>query len=130
LTASKALIARVSDAQLETLAEPLHAMEAARSAKADYATIAEHDFAFHRRLVALAGNRRMTEIYDTMLAQTALLLRTAAEANPTLRSDLDRPVHGAILDALQSRDVRLAREAVEEHYRYAEERLFAQISGG
>ncbi len=130
LTASKALIVRVSDTQLESLAEPLRAMEAARRAKADYAAIAEHDFAFHRRFVALAGNRRMTEIYDTMLAQTALLLRTAAEANPTLRSDLDRPVHRAILDALQSRDLRRAREAVEEHYRYAEERLFAQIAGG
>ena len=63
-----------------------------------------------------------------MLAQTALLLRTAAEANPTLRSDLDRPVHDAILEALRARDLPRAQAAVQEHYRYAEERLFAQFA--
>ena len=128
LTASKAVIDRVSDAQLDTLAEALRAMEAARRAKADYAAVAEHDFSFHRRLVALAGNRRMAGINDTMLAQTALLLRTAAKANPTLRSDLDRPVHDDILGALRARDLPRAQAAVQEHYRYAEERLFAQFA--
>jgi len=113
---------------LEGLAEPLRAMEAARRSKADYAAVAEQDFAFHRQLVALAGNRRMIGINETMLAQTGLLLRTAAEANPTLRSDLDRPVHQAMLDALRARDTRRAAEAIEEHYRYAEERLFAQFA--
>ena len=103
-------------------------MEAARRSKADYAAVAEQDFAFHRQLVALAGNRRMIGINETMLAQTGLLLRTAAEANPTLRSDLDRPVHQAMLDALRARDTRRAAEAIEEHYRYAEERLFAQFA--
>ena len=130
LTASKAVIDLASDAELTELGEALRAMEAARRSQADYGAVAEHDFAFHRRLVALAGNRRMTGINDTMLAQTALLLRTAAEANPTLRSDLDRPVHQAMLDALRARDVRRAQEAVEEHYRYAEERLFAQFADG
>jgi DNA-binding GntR family transcriptional regulator len=129
LTASRAVIDRASDDELSGLVEPLRAMEAARRSEADYGAVAEHDFAFHRRFVALAGNRRMAGINDTMLAQTALLLRTAAEANPTLRSDLDRPVHDAMLDALRARDIRRAQEAVEEHYRYAEERLFAQFAG-
>lgn len=130
LTASKAVIDRVSDALLNSLAEPLRAMESARRAKADYAAVAEHDFAFHRRFVVLAGNRRMAGINDTMLAQSALLLRTAAAANPTLRSELDKPVHDAMLDGLQARDLGRAQAAVVEHYRYAEERLFAQFAGG
>lgn len=130
LSASKTLIGRVSDAQLGGLSELLRTMDAAREANVDYVRVAEHDFAFHHRLVALAGNRRMTEINDTMLSQTALLLRTAAEQNPTLRSELARPVHDAILAALRGRDLRRAREAVEDHYRYAEERLFARIVGG
>ena len=41
LTASKAVIDRVSDAQLNSLAEPLRAMESARRAKADYAAVVE-----------------------------------------------------------------------------------------
>ncbi len=128
LTASRSVIDRAGDAELEDLAEPLRAMEAARRSTPDYAAIAEHDFVFHRRLVALAGNRRMDEINETMLALTGLLLRTAAEANPTLRSDLDRPVHEAMLGALRARDHRRASEAIEAHYRYAEERLFAQFA--
>ena len=128
LTASRAIIERAGDAELEGLTEPLRAIEAARRSKADYAAIAEQDFAFHRRLVSLTGNRRMTGINETMLAQTGLLLRTAAEANPTLRSDLDRPVHDAMLDALRTRDLGRAHRAIEEHYRYAEERLFSQFA--
>jgi DNA-binding GntR family transcriptional regulator len=129
LTATRFVIELASDVELGALGEPLRAMEVAQRSKAEFGVVAEHDFAFHRRFVALTGNRRMAGINDTMLAQTALLLRTAAEANPTLRSDLDRPVHDAILDALRLRDVRRAQEAVEEHYRYAEERLFAQFAG-
>lgn len=128
LTASRAVIERASDNELGDLVEPLRAMEAARRKRADYAAVADHDFIFHRRFVGLAGNQRMEGINDAMLAQTALLLRTAADANPTLRSDLDRPVHDAMLDALRARDLRRAQEAVEEHYRYAEERLFAQFA--
>ncbi len=130
LTASRSVIDRASDAQLTDLAGPLREMEAARQSSADYGAVAAHDFAFHRRLVALAGNRRMAAINDSMLGQTALLLRTAAESNPTLRSDLDRPVHDAILDALRARELDRAQEAVKEHYRYAEERLFAQFAEG
>ena len=129
LSASKAVIARASEAQLDTLANPLLAMEAARREKAHYGVVAEHDFVFHRRFVALAGNRRMAGINDTMLAQSALLLRAAAAANPTLRSELDRPVHDVIFDALQDRDLGRAQAAIMEHYRYAEERLFAQFAG-
>lgn len=130
LAACKAVIERVSDAGLDTLREPLDAMEAARQSKAGYEVVAEHDFAFHRRLFVLAGNRRMLDINETMLIQSAVLLRTAAEANPTLQSDLDRPVHQEMLDALHARDLRRAHDAVMEHYRYAEERLFAQFADG
>ena len=130
LTASRTVIELASDSELVGLEESVVAMDKAARSKSTFSEIAAHDFEFHRRLVGLAGNQRMTAINDTMLAQTALLLRTAARANPTLRTDMERPVHRAILDALGSRDVRRAQEAVEDHYRYAEERLFAQFAGG
>ena len=94
----------------------------------DYGIIAEHDFAFHRRLVSLAGNRRMADINEAMLTQSAVLLRLAAEVNATLRSDLDRPVHQELVDAIRDRDLERARRAVVAHYRWAEERLFAQFA--
>jgi DNA-binding GntR family transcriptional regulator len=129
LAASRVVVERASDAELEGLAEPLQAMEAVNRSRTNYIfKVYDHDLAFHRRLVALAGNNRMAEINEVMLAQTALLLRAAIESNQTLRTYLDRPVHRGLLDALQERDIGRAQEAVAAHYRYAEERLFAQFA--
>jgi DNA-binding GntR family transcriptional regulator len=129
LSASRAVVTRAGVAGLTSLEDSLELMEQVRGSGADYGVIAEHDFDFHRRLVSLAGNRRMAEINETMLTQSAVLLRLAAEVNPTLRSDLDRPVHQELVDALRARDLERAQRAVGAHYRYAEERLFAQFAG-
>jgi len=127
LVAGKAVVSRASDAELRRLGEHLVAMDEASRPSGDYGKVAEHDFAFHRELVALAGNGRLSAIYDTMLSQTALLLRAAAAVNPTLRSEMERPVHWALLDSLVGRDHDRVRVAIDGHYRYAEERLFAQF---
>lgn len=129
LVAGKAVVALAGDAELRALEEHLVAMDEASGPGGDYGQVAEHDFAFHRAIVALAGNGRLTAIYDTLLSQTALLLRTAAQANPTLRSEMDRPVHRALLASLVDRDLARVRSAVDAHYRYAEERLFAGFEG-
>lgn len=125
--ASAAVIARASDEQLEALGARLDAMERAWREGADYLAAAEHDLAFHRALLTLTGNGRMAAIYDHMLTQTMLLLRTAAEANPTLRTGIRPAAHRDILDALLARDPERARQALAVHYRYAEERLFAGL---
>ena len=92
----------------------------------DYLAAAEHDLAFHRALVGLTGNGRMTAIYERMLTQTMLLLRTAAEANPMLQTSIRPSAHRDIHAGLVHRDPGAARRALEAHYRYAEERLFAR----
>lgn len=125
--ACKAVIERASDEAIRSLEEPLRAMDGATRTGEGYMAVAEHDLAFHRRLVALAGNDRMVAINDQMLAQTALLLRTAAESSPALRGGMDRPVHRELLEALLARDPERTRAAVEAHYRYAEERLFDDL---
>ena len=127
LAAGKAVMALASDDELRRLAEHLVAMDEASRPGGDFTKVSEHDFAFHRALVALARNGRMTTIYDTMLSQSGLLLRAAAEANPTLRSEMDRPVHWELLDALIERNFDRVCVSVDAHYRYAEERLFAQF---
>ena len=129
LGAAKAAAARASDSGLRALGSHLDAMERARAAGSGYLEVAAHDLAFHRALVELAGNARMTAMEEQMLTQTALLLRTAAEANPTLRSGLRPAAHRDIHAALVERDLGRVRTAIEEHYRYAEERLFADLAG-
>jgi DNA-binding GntR family transcriptional regulator len=122
--AAATVVERAADEDLRALETHLAAMEKAVDARRDYLVVAEHDLAFHRALVALAGNGRMAAIEDQMLAQTALLLRSAAEANPTLRTGIRRTAHRDILAALLARDAEASRRALESHYRYAEERLF------
>jgi DNA-binding GntR family transcriptional regulator len=124
VAASGAVIANASDAELQRLEEHIVALETG----SDYLETAVHDLAFHRAIVALAANGRMAAIYEQMLTQTMLLLRTAAEGNPALRSSLRRSAHRDILQALLARDGPRARTAIEAHYRYAEERLFGAFA--
>jgi DNA-binding GntR family transcriptional regulator len=123
VAASKVVVARARDAELAALEEHLGAFEAG----SDYLEAAVHDLAFHRAIVILAANERMASIYEQMLTQTMLLLRRAAAGNPTLRSGMRRSAHRDILEALRARDGDRARAAIEEHYRYAEERLFGAL---
>lgn len=120
------LIDRADPPALERLEGHLQAFE--QGAEGDSVASSVHDLAFHRELVALAGNARMAAINEQMLIQTAHLLRIAAEGRPTLRSAMRPSAHRAILDALRERDLARMREAIAEHYRYAEERLFPALS--
>jgi DNA-binding GntR family transcriptional regulator len=125
--ASKAAIRRSSDADLRALESLLEPMEHAW-ANGDWSLDSvELDFAFHRALLALARNERMATTYEHMLTQNMHLLRTAAEANPTLRTGIEPRVHRDIVDALTARDEARAGLAIGSHYRVAESRLFAQL---
>jgi DNA-binding GntR family transcriptional regulator len=127
LAASRVVIARAGDEELRALETHLLALESPPPG-AGYLDQAVHDLAFHRSLVALARNERMAVMYEQMLTQTMLLLRTAALENPALRTDLRRAAHRDILRALLDRDEATARAALEAHYRYAEERLFPGVT--
>lgn len=126
VAASAVVIARAHDADLRTVEGHLRALESPPPG-AGYLDQAVHDLAFHRSIVALAGNQRMATMYEQMLQQTMLLLRIAAQENPNLRTDLRRAAHRDILRALRERDGAAARAALDNHYRYAEERLFPSV---
>lgn len=127
VAASRVVIARARDDELHALETHLEALESPPPG-AGYLDQAVHDLAFHRSLVALARNERMATMYEQMLTQTMLLLRTASLENPALRTDLRRAAHCDILQALIDRDEAAARAALEAHYRYAEERLFPGVT--
>jgi DNA-binding GntR family transcriptional regulator len=127
VAASRVVIARAAEEELQALETHLEALESPPPG-AGYLDQAVHDLAFHRSLVALARNERMSTMYEQMLTQTMLLLRTASLENPALRTDLRRAAHRDILQALIDRDEAAARAALEAHYRYAEERLFPGVT--
>lgn len=126
--AARLAIERASDAELAALREHVAAMESAWDRGAEYGESLAADLAFHRRLVGLSGNERLMPLYEQMLSQTQLLVRTAAQANPRLALAMRRSAHREILDALVARDAERARAAIAEHYAYAEQRLFSGIA--
>ena len=124
--ALKAIAQRASADGLAALGVHLDVMERAMG-ESDWLAAADHDLAFHRALVALAGNGRMSATYEQMLAQTLLLLRTAGSANARLRSDMPPAIHRELHAALLAGDVDAAVQALDRHYRHAEDRLFTGL---
>lgn len=124
-SAAELVIERADDASLAQLDTCLKAFE---TSGGDFLERSVHDLAFHRSVVALTGNKRMAAINEQMLTQTALLLRTAAAASPTLQSGIRPSAHRDILAALKQHDAEGARAAIAAHYRYAEERLFPGLA--
>lgn len=122
--AARLAIGRSSDEQIERIAIHVDRMEEAWDRGAEYAESLAEDLGFHRGLVALSGNERLSAAYEQMLSQTQLLVRTAAAANPTLAGAMRRSAHRDIQDAVLARDVEAARLAIADHYAYAVERLF------
>jgi DNA-binding GntR family transcriptional regulator len=130
------LVADATAEDLELLRIALEASEAAwKSAdakptpkSADYSRALAADSAFHREIVRIAGNGRMMTIYDQLMLQTELLIRTALEVNPTLRWSPPRPVHRDIYKGLVARDAERARQAVKNHYLHTKERLVARVN--
>jgi DNA-binding GntR family transcriptional regulator len=117
-------IERATDDALADLRKLVEAMESAWARRANYTESLGADLAFHRQVVALSASARLIPLFEQMLSQTQLLVHGAAAANPRMRLALRRSAHRRILDAIVARDVERTRLAIEEHYVYAEQRLF------
>jgi DNA-binding GntR family transcriptional regulator len=125
--AARLAIVQAPDVAIEQIAIHVDRMEEAWDRGAEYAESLAEDLGFHRGLVALSGNERSIGIYEQMLSQTQLLLRTAAMANPTLAGAMQRSAHRDIQEAILTRNPERARLAIADHYAYAVERLFAGL---
>ena len=127
MIAARLAISHAEDDHLAALGVLVATMEEAWDRGAEYDESLAADLAFHRALVNLAANERLIAIYEQMLSQTQLLVRTAAVMNPSLGRAMRHSTHREILDALVARDVARARQAIENHYEYAKQRLFSGI---
>lgn len=80
---------------------------------------------FHRRLIELAGNRKLLALYDMMLTYTRRYQRMAY----TIRHGGDCCVepHSAILEPLIQGDYEKAKEAIQTHHEDGKEKLLANI---
>lgn len=85
------------------------------------------DLEFHREILRIAGNTRIINLYEPLATQTAVLLRTAIDMNPSLELSPPDAVHQSMAEALVAGNVDAVREAVANHYRHTRERLFTFI---
>ena len=117
-------VERATGEELDGIRASLDAVEAAY-ARGDLATAWEADMAFHRTYCRLSRNGRLLALFDELASQTVLLMRTALASRASLGWTPPVEYHRRIADAIAARDVEAAIQAVGDHYRYTEDRLFA-----
>ncbi len=98
---------------------PLAEATAAAAAIGDRANYAEADRAFHRAVLALAGNQQLVMVADDLHRRSQWPLTSAPV---TRRADLlaDAAEHLALLEALIARDLAVVQSLVREHFTGAE----------
>ncbi|WP_369231090.1 FadR/GntR family transcriptional regulator [Streptomyces sp. R21] len=123
-TATALAAARITAEQLVDVGKHLTAMNATD----DPEEILAHDLAFHRAIVAAAGNETMTAILDGLSSRTfrARVWRGYQEEGAFART---RREHAAIHRALAARDPEAARVAAAAHVGEVEEWLRTQLDG-
>lgn len=115
------LLARPGELELRPLEEALEALRrAARGRRRPSERVIAADLAFHQQLVRLVGSPRLDRAFDTLAAETRMLLRHHP-AYPWRTYVAD---HEQLLEGLRRRDPELPR-AVADHLR-----LSADLIGG
>jgi DNA-binding GntR family transcriptional regulator len=115
-------VPRLTDEQLEGLAELNEAMEA-HAARNKVDAFFEANLAFHAQLLEASGNAKLQELYRQLLGQVGRYrLRSL-----TLRGNLQRSVseHKAILRAARRGEVERAAQLMAEHIRVPQRRAMA-----
>ncbi|MDN3297883.1 GntR family transcriptional regulator [Streptomyces ficellus] len=94
---------------------PLAEATAAAAARGDRAHYAESDRAFHRAVLALAGNDQLVAVAEDLHRRSQWPLVTLPV---TRRADLvaDAAEHSALLDALIAQDLTVVQSLVREHF--------------
>ncbi|MFC7302984.1 GntR family transcriptional regulator [Streptomyces monticola] len=95
---------------------PLADETSAAAARGDLAKYVDADRAFHRAILALAGNQQLLLIADDLHRRSQWPLMTGPVHHR--RADLvaDAAEHSALLEALVAQDLSVVRELVREHF--------------
>jgi len=108
----------LTQAQLDGLRRAVEQINAARRT-GDRAAMTRADADFHRRIVGLAGNARMDEIFESVVLQASVLMFVPSEDlphfTPEYREKLQRTSHDRIYQALADRKFDLVERLLREH---------------
>lgn len=93
----------------------------------DNSKAVEMDLSFHRYIVALSGNSRLIEIWNSLLAQSQYALRQLYEIQKASNETTLAKNHTLILDTLRNGDYQEICEALAHHMDIASDRLGVMI---
>lgn len=116
--AGRLLAVKISDAEVDELRSIVKAMEAALSLDdaAGYAAL-NHDL--HRRIFEMAGNAKLTEMYQRVTKELMLFRRRSLAPHPTLDE------HRDIVEKIAAHDAEGAAQAMLHHVEGSRQRILA-----
>lgn len=123
---------RATDADIAELRALMHEMERSvtDAANPDEAAKA-HDaqnLEFHRRLVALSGNRRLIAMYDDLGAHVRIARAHLDATDWLARVPQESAEHAAILTAFEARDAAAMQRALDAHLRRSTDSLLEDVT--
>ena len=116
--AGRLLAARITEEEVAELRHLIKQMEKA-AARRDQARYAVHNLTLHRRIIEMAGNRKLIDIYARITKELTLFRRRSLAVDLTLRE------HAAIVDRISARDGEGAAAALLAHVEGSRQRIVA-----
>lgn len=110
--AAELLLERNDSAALEELSNLVGRMEAAAE-RGRWSSVVDLDRRFHETLVSAAGSPRLTRMFRTLLAETAMCMAALESAYPVRRDIAGE--HRLLLEALTAGDLDRVLACIEEH---------------
>lgn len=115
---------RITDEELEFMERCL-VVKAEAIAKADFDKLVDIDTKFHESIYKASRNERLWAIINNLREQIQRLRMTSLSVPGRMAQSLKE--HRAIVEAIQSRDINLARQVAQEHIENAENVMMESI---
>lgn len=115
---------RITDEELEFMERCL-VVKAEAIANADFDKLVDIDARFHESIYKASRNERLWAIINNLREQIQRLRMTSLSVPGRMSQSLKE--HRAIVEAIQSRDINLARQAAQEHIENAENVMMESI---
>ncbi|HXF62111.1 MAG TPA: GntR family transcriptional regulator [Caldilineaceae bacterium] len=124
LLATETLLDHITAADIARLRSLVEDIARAETVDAHY----RGNFEFHTRLVALSGNRKLTELYSQLNGHIHMALIHSSTQRWRARAAAEAQEHHAILDALTNRDLAALRAAITAHLSRASTSLLDDLT--
>lgn len=126
--AAETAVKNLTESVLDELRELVRILEQPVSTDRERQQHERRNLEFHQRLIEMAGNRKMLEIYSGLNAHVKIARVHYTHEGWSKRLQDEAREHRAILQALEARNVRALQRALNDHIQRASEALVRELS--